>query len=203
MMPHILLSEEEKKLRKSASQKKWVAANLESFRRYQKRYKKLYRENNKELCASQCLSWYRRNKVRAIKYVKAYQLRYPEKVVLWSKSSYARNKSKKLLSNKRWRNANPGAVSAMKAFRRAQKIMATPKWASSEEIKKIYDFAKVLSLSTGISHHVDHVYPLKHKLFCGLHVEWNLRAIPAEENLRKHNFAPTNRKSLIFSEQDA
>ncbi len=40
---------------------------------------------------------------------------------------------------------------------------------------------------TGIKHHVDYFYPLQGKTMCGLHVETNLRVIPALDNLRKSN----------------
>lgn len=40
---------------------------------------------------------------------------------------------------------------------------------------------------TGIKHDVDHVVPLRSKLVCGLHNEFNLAVIPASENRSKGN----------------
>jgi len=79
---------------------------------------------------------------------------------------------------------------AIQAARNAAKISATPPWLSIEqklEIAGIYADAAILSIKTGVPYHVDHIVPLRNKIVCGLHVPWNLRAIPAHENQRKSN----------------
>lgn len=50
---------------------------------------------------------------------------------------------------------------------------------NKEKIKKIYSSAK--------NNHVDHIFPLVHPHFCGLHVPWNLQVLTAFENLSKGN----------------
>lgn len=67
---------------------------------------------------------------------------------------------------------------------------ATPPWVDSREIRKVFAEAKRISKETGIPHHVDHIWPLLHESFCGLNVPWNLRVIPAKQNMSKHNAAP-------------
>lgn len=82
-----------------------------------------------------------------------------------------------------WRKANPGKVNARVAKRKANKLKATPKWLSKdqlEEIKRIYD-------SCPVGYHVDHIVPLQGKNVKGLHVPWNLQHLTAEENYRKNN----------------
>lgn len=79
---------------------------------------------------------------------------------------------------------------AREAFRRAQKLSATPKWlddAHLNDIKVLYMKSSVLKLLTGIIYHVDHIIPLIHKDVCGLHVPWNLQLLPWYENLSKGN----------------
>lgn len=53
--------------------------------------------------------------------------------------------------------------------------------------KEAYSLASLRAGVTGISHEVDHIVPLRSKLVCGLHNEFNLRVIPAAENNRKGN----------------
>jgi 5-methylcytosine-specific restriction endonuclease McrA len=67
---------------------------------------------------------------------------------------------------------------------------ATPSWVNRDEIAAIYVSARAKTEAEGIQHHVDHIWPLQHKEFCGLHVPWNLRVITASENCRKTNKRP-------------
>lgn len=63
--------------------------------------------------------------------------------------------------------------------------LATPKWADWDKIAAVYGERDRLTAETGIPHHVDHIEPLAGKTVCGLHVHWNLRAIPAIDNMKK------------------
>lgn len=69
----------------------------------------------------------------------------------------------------------------------AAKMSATPSWANGFLIAEIYDLAVRRSKATGIPHEVDHIVPLKSDVVCGLHVEHNLRVIPARLNASKKN----------------
>jgi hypothetical protein len=67
------------------------------------------------------------------------------------------------------------------------RIRATVLWADFTEIRKVYKEAARLTERTGVQHHVDHIVPLNHPRVCGLHVHYNLRAIPAGPNMSKNN----------------
>lgn len=62
---------------------------------------------------------------------------------------------------------------------------ATPKWADHAAIAEIYRERDRITAETGIPHHVDHIYPIAGETVCGLHVHWNMRVIPASENIKK------------------
>lgn len=85
-----------------------------------------------------------------------------------------------------WRAANPERATSHRAARRAALKNAMPAWLGSDhivQINAIYAEAKRLERETGTPHEVDHIVPLAaDKNVCGLHVPWNLRAIPWIEN---------------------
>lgn len=86
-----------------------------------------------------------------------------------------------------WQRNNPEYTRAMWARRHAAKISAMPQWADRSEIRSVYAAAVALQQKTGIPHDVDHIIPLISPVVCGLHVAWNLRAIPAAVNRSKGN----------------
>lgn len=73
---------------------------------------------------------------------------------------------------------------------RARKLKqknATPKWADLKSIQDVYLECASITKTTGIIHHVDHIVPINGDDVCGLHVHYNLRIIPATENIEKSN----------------
>lgn len=112
------------------------------------------------------------------------------------------NKGRISVKNKNWKQQNleaarvarrqhyrdnkPSYVAAARAREKHIK-RATPPWADLAEIEKFYVEADRLTRETGVKHYVDHFYPLRGEMMCGLHVEANLRVIPAAINLSKSN----------------
>jgi 5-methylcytosine-specific restriction endonuclease McrA len=64
---------------------------------------------------------------------------------------------------------------------------ATPSWANKPAIEEMYVKARMLTLSTGIKHEVDHIVPIKGDTVSGLHVEYNLQILTKQENRDKWN----------------
>jgi hypothetical protein len=69
---------------------------------------------------------------------------------------------------------------AYQAHRDALQIKALPIWANKESIKEIYK-------TCPSNWHVDHIFPLRSTLVCGLHTELNLQHLPALDNIEKRN----------------
>ena len=93
---------------------------------------------------------------------------------------------------KEWEINNRGMRRAINARRRAAKLNATPSWADPEIIKGFYVDAKELEFMFQVSGeitklHVDHIVPLQGELVSGLHNEFNLQIITAQDNFEKSN----------------
>ena len=90
----------------------------------------------------------------------------------------------------RWVKANPGKVNARTARRYASKTQATPAWLNLDDhwvIAEAYDLAALRGKTVGGKWEVDHIVPLRGRGVMGLHVPWNLRVVPMQENRRKSN----------------
>lgn len=120
----------------------------------------------------------------------------------WNRQSYERNKEQRLADARAWaaknperirqikaawKARNPAQIRADRAWRRCMEGKACPEWADREAMRQVYQEARALRALTGITHHVDHIIPIRHKLVCGLHVANNLQILPATENMRKTN----------------
>lgn len=102
-----------------------------------------------------------------------------------------REANREYMNQKRseWQRNNKGAVCEIRARRRASEVMATPKWSSRTDLRKIYDVAAKMR-QDGLDVHVDHIVPLQGVTVCGLHVHWNLQIIRADQNRSKGNRIP-------------
>jgi hypothetical protein len=113
-----------------------------------------------------------------------------EKAAKYDADWQEKNKDKKSKNYKNWQVNNRAKVNSYNSYRRALELQATPKWLTASHklhMECKYSLAVMFSKYTKEQHHVDHIVPLNGKTVCGLHVPWNLRVIPATENLRKSN----------------
>ena len=96
----------------------------------------------------------------------------------------------KRVYQKAWKERTTIWVRADTKARRRKHREATPPWLSREQkaqIRELYKIAITMTKTTGEQYVVDHIVPLRSDVVCGLHVPWNLRVIPRQENLLKSN----------------
>ena len=145
-------------------QRKWKQANPEQIR-----------ESNKRYCAENAEKIAKKNQ----KWAKDNPEKRKAQNQKWAKDNPEKVKAKL----QKWRQRNPGRAKADHAKRRAAKKQAMPAWLSKSQIGEIVQIYETCPKGW----HVDHVIPLRGATVSGLHVPWNLKSIPASENLRKSN----------------
>jgi hypothetical protein len=100
------------------------------------------------------------------------------------KKEFRANSSRKDNSNSYCITCHQITTSETQSYRqsiyRSKLKKATPAWADLEAIKQIYK-------NRPEGYHVDHIVPINNPKVCGLHVEYNLQYLLAEDNLKKSN----------------
>lgn len=144
------------------------------------RHDKKYPEKKKQ----RRKNYYNRNKDRTIAEAKEYYKNNRERFFTEKVKERRRKYSAEYYrKNKEYYHAKAMEYSSKKIQAMPLALSEFHKWV----IYEIYHFRKIKSEMTGITHHVDHIVPLRSNEVCGLHVPWNLRVIPAKENLSKSN----------------
>jgi hypothetical protein len=182
--------------------KKWREQNLD----YEKERFKNYYENKLDYFLKKNEKWKAANREKYLKHKRDSYERHKEEILKKQKNYYYENFEKINKRNKEWDLKNKEKMKkyyqdfwrknkdlyySRNAKRRAMKIQAFVFWADIDKIEALYTEAQKLSIETGILHHVDHIIPLNHPKVCGLHNEFNLQILTAQENLSKSNkFTP-------------
>jgi 5-methylcytosine-specific restriction endonuclease McrA len=130
-----------------------------------------------------CAEYRRLNKLKVLESRRKWASKNSE----YDPTRYAKNKENIKERIRTYKKANSGKVVYWNKNRSEKIRKATPNWAKLDKIRQIYETASGLQKSTGLEFHVDHIVPLKGKNVCGFHVEYNLRILSKEENLRKGN----------------
>ena len=104
----------------------------------------------------------------------------PEKENARTRAWRKANIEKVRTQEKNYRKTSPEKYRAKNAKRRADRLKATPAWADLKKIAQIYKDCPP-------GYHIDHIFPLRSPIMCGLHVENNLQYLPAKENISKGN----------------
>lgn len=128
-----------------------------------------------------------RNIEKSREYSRNFMRRNLQKYAARRKIYRETNTEKIRTANRIYLKANREKYRAHWAKRHAMKLQAMPKWANSFFIGEAYSLSEMRTKMLGIKYTVDHTVPLIHPLVCGLHVEHNLRVIPASENYSKSN----------------
>jgi len=170
-------------------QQQWAKNNPERKKEIDQRYRK--NESLKEARLNRTREWKKNNNERVKEKAREWRTKNSEQHKKSLREWKEKNREHVRKVHREWTKKNIIRVreksAACAAQRRAIHLKATPSWADLAAIKAIYRECSRLTNETGIKHHVDHIFPLRSKYMCGLHVESNLQIITASENMRKNN----------------
>jgi hypothetical protein len=200
----------------SAKNKKWYINNKEKALAYGKAWnesnkeyikecrevnkekvaekQKLYREANKDKIAAQNKAYREANIDKCRKATKKWYINNKERLREYSKSYSALGKRKEYQQkNKHIYQNNSAKYRALK--RKQIPIHLRDCSHEKQRMLQIYKLSNIISVTTGVQHHVDHMWPLADG---GPHWSGNLQVIPAYDNISKSASVCEDTKSTII-----
>ena len=155
-----------------------------------------FRAENRDLLAERQRQWYAKNLDKARASMRDYGRENRDKLV--EQARQRREADPEWAAHldayrKEYYQKNKHKFIAQNALREERIRRATPPWLTKEqrlEMELVYRDADELTALTGVRHEVDHIWPIKGRKSCGLHVPWNLQVITWKENNRKRNREP-------------
>lgn len=171
-------------LRRREYMREWATKNPEVKKQ---RAAKWYIKNREEIIERVRANYHKdldKSRQRARDYAESHRTEARQRIKKWS----SKNPERKRQNDKAWTEANKARAHSLKAKYRAARRQACPPWVDAAHMARIHEIYKLrrdISEKTGVVHEVDHIVPLQGKTVCGLHVWWNLRVIPREENNRR------------------
>lgn len=141
---------------------------------------------NRDACLRRAKEYYMAHREEVNNKTRERVAKFPEKKKARD-AQYYKDHPEKWIGRDLWQKKFPEKHAAKQGRHRARKLQATPAWANEFFIAEAYDLAQLRTKATGFQWDVDHIVPLRSKKVCGLHVENNLRVIPAVINRSKSN----------------
>lgn len=150
----------------------------------------------KPCSAAQQRAWYEKNRERlALKHKATYVAKRQPKTPAQRKAERdaslaayrAANRGRYKVWVAEWAKRNRAKCAAACREYQSKKRNAVPAWANKKAIEQVYAKAAFSTEVLGFACHVDHIVPIKSRIVCGLHVEHNLRVVPAAVNIGKGN----------------
>lgn len=147
-----------------------------------------YRNDCKDCKNKSTSAWSNKNKDYHKLLNRQWNIRNKEKKNARSKELYEANKESRLKQIAEWKANNRDKVNAMWMTREARKKNSVPLSVrdckeEKRRVANIYALSERMTKATGITHHVDHMWPLADG---GPHWSGNLQIITAQENYRKN-----------------